>query len=113
MPQHETDAMQAKMSAAAASGDKEQARRQYDEQATTALFTRLNAEVKARGEAAKAKAAALKLVAVADADVAVVAHELGISADAARTKLQEKKGDLVAALTSEVFLLGRPTVAAA
>ena len=92
------------MAAAARAEDREQVRRAYDAQATGELFARLNADLQRKTDEAKARAAALRQVQVADADVDVVAHELALTRDAARTKLQEHAGDVAATIRAQLYL---------
>jgi hypothetical protein len=96
--------MSAKMGAQEGSEEKEQTKRQIDEAATAELFGRLNSEIEKRNADAKAKAAELAKVEVKDEDIAVLAHELGVSKDVAKVKLQEKKGNLKNALTANLYL---------
>ena len=99
-----TGDMNAAMNAREGQEEKEQAKRQVDEAATAELFKRLNGNLAKKNEEAAAKAAELAKVAVNDADVAVLAHELGVSKEVAKTKLQEKKGNLKNALSANLFL---------
>ena len=95
MPQQtsETKDMTAKMDANAASEEKEQQKRQIDDKEVGELFSRLNTEAKKRSDDAKTKAAELAKVPVKDEDVDIVAREMGVSKEVAKTKLQEKKVD--------------------
>lgn len=84
--------------------EKTTAIRKYDQAAVAERMQQLRAEV-AQKKAAEAKRnEELAAVPVETADVAVVAAELNISEDAARRRLQEKKGDLVAVLREAVGL---------
>ena len=99
-----TGDMNAAMNAREGQEEKEQTKRQIDEKATAELFQRLNANLAKKNEDAAKKAAEIAKVQVSEDDVAVLAHELGLSKEAAKTKLQEKKGNLKNALTANLYL---------
>lgn len=74
------------------------------DQASNDKINKLWEEVKEKKEAEKKKAAALAAIPVNDEDVILLASSLNISKEEAKTTLQKKKGDVVAALREEVGL---------
>ncbi|KAG5483727.1 hypothetical protein GH5_05570 [Leishmania sp. Ghana 2012 LV757] len=78
--------------------------RTHDLAALQERMKKLHAEVTQQSEAKEQRARELAAVPVADADVQVVAAALAVTPECARSRLQEKSGDVMAVLRDAVGL---------